>query len=91
VDSGTFSAALHRGWMDLKAGATGGGSGAIVAACETGDDCAQAAFERVVNAGISGKTLAMVENQWRSIVVAHTHSVRLKNETADGDIYPRNE
>src|SRR5450755_4011300 len=68
ADSGTLSAALHRGWMDLKAGLTGGGSGAIVAACETGDDSAQAAFERVVNAGPSGKTLAIVEKQWRSIV-----------------------
>jgi uncharacterized protein (TIGR02284 family) len=91
ADSGTLSAALHRGWMDLKAGLTGGGSGAIVAACETGDDSAQAAFERVVNAGPSGKTLAIVEKQWRSIVESHKYLVRLKAETADSDKYPRNE
>jgi uncharacterized protein (TIGR02284 family) len=91
ADSGTVSAALHRGWMDLKASLTGGGSQAIVSACETGDDSAQAAFERVVNAGPSGKTLSIVEKQWRSIVEAHKHLLRLKEETADSDIYPRNE
>jgi uncharacterized protein (TIGR02284 family) len=91
ADSGTFSAALHRGWMDLKAELSGGGSAGIVAACETGEDSAQAAFERAVNAGLSGKTLLIVEKQWNKIKEAHTHLVRLKEEASDGAKYPRNE
>jgi uncharacterized protein (TIGR02284 family) len=91
TDSGTISAALHRGWMDLKAEVSGGDSAAIVAACETGEDSAQAAFERVVNAGLSGKTLLLVEKQWNKIKEAHTHLIRLKEEASDGAKYPRNE
>ncbi len=91
VDSGTVTAALHRGWMDLKAGVSGGNSAAIVAACETGEDSAQAAFERVVNAGLSGKSLLIVEKQLHKIEQAHTHLIKLKEEAADGANYPSNE
>lgn len=91
VDSGTLSAAIHRGWMDLKAEVSNGDSAAIVAACETGEDSAQAAFERVVDAGLSGKALLIVEKQWRQIQEAHTRLVRLKEEAASGAKYPRNE
>ena len=39
-DSGSISAALHRGWIDVKSALSGGDGSAIVAACETGDDAA---------------------------------------------------
>jgi uncharacterized protein (TIGR02284 family) len=91
VDSGTLSAAVHRGWMNLKAEVSNGDSAGIVAACETGEDSAQAAFERAVNAGLSGKTLLIVEKQWHKIEEAHTRLVRIKQEAADGGNYPRNE
>src|SRR5580658_739011 len=35
AESGSLGAALHRGWMELKAAATLGSGGAILAACET--------------------------------------------------------
>jgi uncharacterized protein (TIGR02284 family) len=63
ADSGTFTAAVHRGWIDLKAALSGGDGGAIIAACETGEDYTLAAFERVVNAGITGESLSIVEKQ----------------------------
>ncbi len=85
-ETGSIAAAVHRGWMDLKAGLTGGGVHAIVAACETGEDAAQAAFERVVNLDITGQTRSLVEKQWHKIQEAHQRLLRLKKETAaDGD------
>jgi uncharacterized protein (TIGR02284 family) len=90
IDSSSFAAALHRGWMDLKSGLTGGDGAAIIAACETGEDAAAAAFERVVNLDISGQTKSLVENQWRKIKEAHAHMQRLKEETTSAD-FPKNE
>jgi uncharacterized protein (TIGR02284 family) len=44
ADSGTFTAAVHRGWIGLKAALLGGHGGAIIAACETGEDYTLAAL-----------------------------------------------
>jgi uncharacterized protein (TIGR02284 family) len=91
TDSGTLTAAVHRGWMDLKAALSGGDGGAIIAACETGEDYALAAFERVVNAGITGESLSIVEKQCGKLKEAHTRLVRLKHEIAGGAEFQQNE
>jgi uncharacterized protein (TIGR02284 family) len=90
TDSGTMTAALHRGWMDLKSALSGGDSAAILAACETGEDAAAAAFERVVDMELTGQTKSLVEKQWQKIKEAHTHVLRLKEEAAGSD-FPKNE
>jgi|SRR5947209_6750476 len=88
---GSLTGALHRGWMDLKSALTGGEPGGIVAACETGEDAAQAAFERVVNTDISGQSRSLVEKQWHRIEEAHKRLLRLKDEAEAGLEYPNNE
>lgn len=90
-DHGSVTAVLFRGWMDLKAVLSGGDAGAIIAACETGEDSASAAFERVVNMDISGHTRSLVEKQWQKIQEAHKHMLRLKAEGAAGVEFPKNE
>ena len=91
TDSGTLTAAVHRGWMNLKAALSGGDGGAIVAACETGEDYALAAFERVVDAGITGDSRSIVEKQYEKIKEAHIRLMRLKQELADGAGFQQNE
>jgi uncharacterized protein (TIGR02284 family) len=91
ADSGTIAGAAHRVWMDLKGALSGGDGGAIIAACETGEDHTLAAFERVVNAGITGETLAIVEKQCGKIKEAHARLVRLKSEIAGGAEFRRTE
>lgn len=78
--SGTLTGSIFRGWIDVKSAVTGGGPAALVAACETGDDSAQAAYERVVNSDISGQTRALVESQWHKIQEAHQRMLHLKAE-----------
>jgi uncharacterized protein (TIGR02284 family) len=90
-DSGTMSAALHRGWIDVKSLVTGGDAGGIIAACETGEDAAQAAFERVVNTDVSGQARSLVEKQWQQIQEAHKRLLRLKEEAAAGAEFQKNE
>ena len=66
--------------MDLKAVVSGGDAGPIIAACETAEDAAEAAFERVLNTDISGHSRTLVEKQWRKIQEARQHLLRLKAE-----------
>ena len=79
-ESGTVMGAVFRGWMDLKSVVTGGGAEAIVAACETGEDSAEAAFERVVNLDASGQMRTIVEAQWNKIKEAHQRMIHLKEQ-----------
>lgn len=88
--TGTFAAAVHRGWLDMKAAITGGNAHAVVSACETGDDSAAAAYERVVNTDISGQPRAVVEKQWHAIVEAHRHLLKLKKEIGEGTRFADN-
>ncbi len=90
-NSGTLGGAVHRGWMDLKAALSGGSAHAILAACESGDDSAEAAYAQFATTGISGKTRVLVERQWQQIKEAHTRVRRLKNEMADGAEFQNNE
>ena len=90
-DHGSVSAVLHRGWMDLKSVLSGGDAGAIIGACETADDAAVTAFERVVKTDIAGHSRSLVEKQWHKLQEAHQHMLRLKAEVASGSKFPVNE
>jgi len=79
-EGGTVTGTVFRGWMNLKSAVTGGGPEAIVAACETGEDSAAAAFESVVNTDVSGQTRTLVEAQWSKIKEAHQRMIHLKAE-----------
>jgi uncharacterized protein (TIGR02284 family) len=91
ADSGTVGAVVHRGWIDLKSALSGGDGGAIIAACETGEDHTLAAFERVVDGDISGESRSLIEKQYDKIKEAHTRLVRLKKEMAGGAEFQQNE
>ncbi len=90
-ESGSLSASVHRGWMNLKAAVTGSSAEAIVAACETGEDSATAAFERVVDTILPGEVRSLVEHQWEQIKEAHSHMKRLKEQAQRGVSFVRNE
>ena len=76
--SGSITAALHRSWIDVKAAFSGGDGSAIVAACETGENAAVAAYQRVLDMDISGQTRILIERQYRQVQEAHNHMLRLK-------------
>ena len=80
TDSGTVTATLFRGWINLKSALSGGDASAILAACESGDEVAVGAFERVTELDITGHTRLLVEKQGRRIRETHAHLLRLKEE-----------
>jgi uncharacterized protein (TIGR02284 family) len=47
AECGPVMAALHRGWMDIKADVTGRDEGAIISECERGEDIAVRQFLQV--------------------------------------------
>jgi uncharacterized protein (TIGR02284 family) len=79
VASGTLQASVHRGWLDLKSAVSGGAPEGIIDACETGEDFALAAYERVVNLDISGEPRTVVEKQMNQIRQAHRRLLNLKS------------
>jgi uncharacterized protein (TIGR02284 family) len=80
VDHGTVTGAIHRGWINVKSALTGSGPEAMIAACETGEDSAAAAFEQAVDTNITGETREIVEKQAKQVREAHSHLLRLKKE-----------
>jgi len=91
ADHGTVTGALFRGWLNLKSAVTGSSSGAVIAACETGEDSAAAAFEQAVDSTIPGETRAIVTKQAKQIREAHSHMLRLKEEAESGVSFQKNE
>ena len=76
--AGSLSAALHRGWIDVKSAFSGGDGRAIIAACENGEQAAVAVYQRVLDMDISGETRALLNNQFQQVRDAQRHMGRLK-------------
>jgi len=82
AESGTVGATVFRGWIHLKAALSGGDGGAIVLACESGEEVAVGAFELAVNRDFTGPARVLVEKHARKVTEAHAHMLRLKVETS---------
>ena len=80
AESGTIGAALHRGWLEFKAVATLGAGGAILAACETGEDSAWTHYKEATDSEISGESRALVDKQWEKVKEAIAHLQHLQGE-----------
>ena len=83
IDSGTPTATVFRGWINLKSALSGGDGGALIAACETGEETAVGAFELVANLDLTGPAKTLVDRQRRQVKEAHAHMLRLKAESSD--------
>jgi uncharacterized protein (TIGR02284 family) len=82
--SGSISATLHRGWIAIKSGVSGGSPRAIIAACETGEDSARASYEAVAHSLLSGPTRSLVEEHWRAVEQARERLRQIQNQLASG-------
>ena len=73
AESEHASAALHRGWMDVKATLTGRDEAAIIAECERGEDAAVKAFRKGLDSDLPSGIRVLVERQFLEIKDAHDH------------------
>ena len=90
-ESGSLSAAIHRGWIDVKSALSGGDGWAILAACELGEAAASAAYEKVLDMDISGPIRLTVSHQAQQVRDAHQHIVRLKEKLGLGELARKEE
>jgi uncharacterized protein (TIGR02284 family) len=68
---GHLVAALHRGWMNIKAAVTGRDEGGIIAECERGEDFAVQAYETAFRSALSPDLRDLVDRQLLKIKEAH--------------------
>jgi len=83
VESGSVSASLHRGWIALKSGLSGGSPRAIVAACETGEDSARGSYAAAIaHSELPGPTRSLVEKQWHAVEQARERMRQIQDQLA---------
>jgi uncharacterized protein (TIGR02284 family) len=85
--SGSLTAALHRGWMDIKAAVAGNDDAAILNECERGEDSAKKAYQEALETELPDYVRTAVQAQYDSVLVAHDRIKSLrdsfKNEKAN--------
>jgi uncharacterized protein (TIGR02284 family) len=69
-NSGTATAALHRGWIALKDALTGDDAGSVLGAAVTGEDHAVTEYEKALEQDLSAGFREVVTRQHAAIVAA---------------------
>lgn len=70
-NSGSFTGALHRGWMDIKSVVTGKDEGAILNECERGEDVAKNAYKEALEQALPANVASIVQTQYTAVQAAH--------------------
>jgi uncharacterized protein (TIGR02284 family) len=66
--TGTVAAAVHRGFIGLKAAVTGSDEAAIITECERGEQLAVKSYEDALEKDLPADVAAVVERQYRGAV-----------------------
>jgi uncharacterized protein (TIGR02284 family) len=69
-ESGTMTAALHRGWLSLKDALTGDDPSGVLGAAVTGEDHAVTEYEKALKEDLSDGFRSVVQQQHAAIVAA---------------------
>jgi uncharacterized protein (TIGR02284 family) len=78
-DSGSFSGALHRGWINIKSAVTGKDETSILNECERGEDAAKNAYKDALKEPLPGYVLETVQTQYSSVQQAHDRIKALRD------------
>lgn len=78
-DSGSFSGAIHRGWMNIKSAVTGKSEASILNECERGEDSAKNAYKDALLNPLPGYILETVQTQYSSVQQAHSRIKALRD------------
>src|SRR4030095_11380463 len=77
--SGSLTAALHRGWMDIKDAIAGNDDAAILNECERGEDSAKKAYQEALKTELPDYVRTAVQAQYDTVLVAHDHIKSLRD------------
>jgi uncharacterized protein (TIGR02284 family) len=91
IDSGTLGGTLHRGWMDVKSALSGHSVGSMLAACQTEEESAEAAYLDAIDLNPSGQTHTLLEKHCEQIKGFRTRIGRLLGEIKNGFDFQKTE
>jgi uncharacterized protein (TIGR02284 family) len=74
--SGSVTASLHRGWMDIRAAVTDGEESSILSECERGEAAALSNYRAAFGADLPASVHQIVERQFAEVKEAHN---RIRN------------
>jgi uncharacterized protein (TIGR02284 family) len=82
--TGSVAAALHRGWIDLKAALTSGDEHAILAECERGEDSAVAEYrEALERDDLTENVRGVIQRQSEGVKAAHDRVRDLRDSVSN--------
>lgn len=88
--TGTFSAAVHRGWIDIKSLVTGKDEEAILNECERGEDYAKEAYVAALQTSLPANIADVVGQQSQAVLAAHNKIKSLRNAESHKTAAPGN-
>ena len=80
-NSGSFSGAIHRGWINLKSAVTGQDDGAILNEAERGEDVAKSAYKSALEQNLPANVASVVQEQYAAVQAAHDQVKALRDST----------
>jgi uncharacterized protein (TIGR02284 family) len=78
-NAGSFTGALHRGWIDIKSAVTGQDEEAILNECERGEDSAKAAYNTALELALPSNVNDIVRQQYQAVLAAHNRIKALRD------------
>lgn len=78
-ESGTLTAAAHRGWLSLKAALEGSSSKGVLDAAEKGEAHAEQEYESALKDDVSPTLREVIERQAAQVKAAHQRVIALRD------------
>lgn len=79
--TGSVSAAVHRGWINLKTAFTSNDEKAVINECERGEDVAMQSYKNALAKDLPADVRAVVERQYRGVQENHERVRQMKLAT----------
>jgi uncharacterized protein (TIGR02284 family) len=78
-NSGSTLAAIHRGWIDLKAAIEGNDEKGVLSECERGEDSAKKAYKEALEMDLPGNVRDTVQTQADAVIECHNRVKALRD------------
>ena len=81
-NSGSMTAAVHRGWIDIKSAVTGKNEESVLNECDRGEDFAKEAYAAAMKQSLPSNIADVVAQQGHAVMAAHDRIKSLRNAEA---------
>jgi len=77
--SGSVSASLHRGWVNIKSSITGMDEAAVLAECERGEDVAKHVYQQALKENLPPDVRSIIEREYQGVLQNHDRVRDIRN------------